>query len=476
MIEKPGLFKSTAWYGIGNLFSRFTGFLLLPFYSNILTTAEFGNYALVMSIYAILAVLFQVGLQSSFAKFYFDVNDEGKRKELFSTIFNSVLIVSALISTIIILFSSKVSSIFLGRNDLSSLIVLMIIALFIDTITYHILLLLKTEEKSQKVVLLTAIYAFANLFLNLFFVLYLRLGVEGILLAQCVAGIFLLLMLLPEFVSFYKFSLSTALLKRLLIFSFPLFLAGIFTTFVDVVDRFFIDYFFDKEMVGIYSFSYRIAIVMNLFVISFRTAWVPYSLRIYKTGDYENDFGRGIEKLLVVSIILILCVSLFTDDMFNITISGISLFQQDFYKGIAIIPIVMIGYLFNGIASYYSFYPYVTGKTLHFLYSDLLSFIVNVVLNFTLIPHYGIIGAAIATLCSFAAGGGYLFFISYKKIKINYRKNNLILIITIGLLFLSIGLYIKLLIFDLILIIAYLLLLKYRLKISLSELFKKIKN
>lgn len=475
-MQKPGLFKSTAWYGIGNLFSRFIGFLLLPLYSNVLLTEEFGYYALIMSVYAVLSVFFQLGLQSAFAKFYFEAKDDKSKKNLFSTLFNSVIIISFFLSLVVILFSSELSYAVLGKEEFSSLFMIMIAALLIDTITYHIQLLLKTEEKSRKIVIITSIYAAFNFIFNLFFVVYYRQGVEGILLSQLLSGIFLFFMLFNVGKNYFQIKIDTVLLKKLFIFSFPLFLAGIFTTLVDVIDRFFLDYFFDKETVGVYSFAYRIALVMNLFVISFRTAWVPFSLRVYKTGDYQNDFTNGLEKLVTVSILLTLFVSLFIDDIFNAAEYGFTIFSQEYKTGIIIIPVIMLGYFFNGIASYYSFYPYISGKTTHFLYSDLIAFSVNVFFNLLLIPLYCMMGAAIATLLSFIGGASYLFIISYEKIMIPYRKSKLTIIILSGLLFLLFGLYFSKIIIDAALIFVFILIVKHQLKINIKDLFRKFIN
>ena len=74
------LSKSVAWYGIGNIFIRSVSFILLPFYSNLISTAEFGNYALLMSVYAIISVLYQFGMHGTLNKFYIE---EQKQSMLF---------------------------------------------------------------------------------------------------------------------------------------------------------------------------------------------------------------------------------------------------------------------------------------------------------------------------------------------------------------------------------------------------------
>ena len=87
MNKRPGLSYSTFLYGLGNLFVRSINFILLPLYSNLITTEEFGNYSLIMSFYAIASVFYQAGLSSGLTGFYIQKKNYSG-KEIFSTIFN----------------------------------------------------------------------------------------------------------------------------------------------------------------------------------------------------------------------------------------------------------------------------------------------------------------------------------------------------------------------------------------------------
>ena len=88
------LFKSTFLYTIGNIFARSLSFLLLPLYSNLISVEEFGNYALIMSGYVIIAAIYQGGLHAGFSKYYLEENSDSNRKNIFSTLFSFVFIIS----------------------------------------------------------------------------------------------------------------------------------------------------------------------------------------------------------------------------------------------------------------------------------------------------------------------------------------------------------------------------------------------
>ena len=150
MVKKTSLSKATAWYTIGNLFVRSVSFLLLPLYSNLISTEEFGNYALLMSLYAVIAVFYQSGLQSALSKYYLEEQSEGRRKEIFSTILNATGIIGVILTVIIFLLSGWISFEAVGSSGYSGLIQIIFAALFFESITFITLHLLRTKGTCQE--------------------------------------------------------------------------------------------------------------------------------------------------------------------------------------------------------------------------------------------------------------------------------------------------------------------------------------
>src|SRR4030066_32788 len=176
-----------------------------------------------------------------------------------------------------------------------------------------------------------------------------------------------------------------------------------------------------------------------LVFILFRAAWMPYALNKFKEGNYRENFGKILIKVLAIGVFILLTVSFFADDMFGVKLFGKYLFNPIYKAGLIILPYVVIGYIFNSLASFYSLYPFTANKSYHFLISDGLGIISNLVFNFILIPIYGLLGAGIATSISFTIAAGYLYFISKDRIEILYPKQEIIVICTAGILFLLVG-------------------------------------
>ncbi|MDR3609091.1 MAG: polysaccharide biosynthesis C-terminal domain-containing protein [Ignavibacteriaceae bacterium] len=469
-MNNTSLSRSVIWYSLGNIFIRSVSFFFLPLYSNLIRAADFGNYSLLMSVYAILLVVYQLGMFNAMNKFFIEESSAARRKLIFSSILNSILITGVFLTLLFSILSSRLSHIIFNKYDFSSLLTFVFISIFFETINAYILYLLKTMEMAKKAVSYTALGAILNLVLNIILVYYLRLSIAGIIYSQLISVFILCLILSYLIKDNYVFRIDKDILKVVIKFSIPILFASLFTAGSNVADRFILNIFAGREEVGLYSFAYRIAIVMNIFVASFYAAWNPHSLNLYYKKDYESSFGVTLNKLVASCCLILLTVSLLTRYLFDINIYGISLFNPGYKAGIIIIPIVMTGYIFNGISLFYTVYPTVANKTHHILLANLTAFALNIGLNFLLIPRFGMVGAAISTLTGFLFSSFYLFFVSRKAIIIEYQYRELIIIIITVVLFLIIGLSSKNIFIDLLLILLYLFTLQFFAKIRINQI------
>mgnify|MGYP001277112085 CR=1 FL=1 len=464
--------KSVAWYGIGNFFIRALSILLLPLYSNLLSIEEFGNFALLMSIYSIGVVIYQFGMQSALNKFFIEEKSEEKKKLIFSSIFNSIILIGILCTSVLWFTAPQISLLIFDSLNQSEIIKLIIVVIFLETFTFFILYLLKTKGLAKKSVFFTILGGIINLLLNIILVYQYRLGVMGIVLAQLITAVVLLIFSIKVIREDYELKIDKEIFKVVLKFSFPLLLANLLTVGVNVADRFILNTLIGRDEVGIYSFSYRIAIVMNVFVVSFSNAWHPHSLNLFYSNEYRETFGKTLTKLIALSCVLLLVVSLFSQYLFELNVFNINIFNSAYKGGVIVIPLVMIGYLFNGLSMFFTVYPSVSNKTFHFLISDIIAFGSNLILNFFLIPRIGIMGAAYATAIGFLLGAAYLFIISRKEIKIDYQKKELLIIVFVALGALFVGLKLMNIYLSISLILIYIFILQRFVKIKFNQIFK----
>ncbi len=281
---------------------------------------------------------------------------------------------------------------------------------------------------------------FINLALNLILILKLKMGIEAIFIANLAASIFSFVALTPDIFKNLHFKVDKEILKKMIYFGLPYLPASISSTIVQVIDRPLVQAMTNTETLGIYSANYKLGIFMMLFVTMFNFAWQPFFLTNAKEENAKQLFSKILTLFLLIASVIWIVLSLFVDEFARWQfLPGRSIIGKDFLSGLPIVPIILLGYLFNGL--YYNFQVglYIEEKTKYFPVVTGLGAIVNIGVNFLLIPIWGIMGAAIATLAAYIVMAVSLFLFSQKVYKIHYEYARIFKII--GLLFATCFLY-----------------------------------
>ena len=138
MIEKiKELTKDTAIYGISTIVGRFFGFLLVPFYTNIFSTYEFGVFSNIYAYIAFLNIVFIYGMDAAFLK-YSSVAQEKEKKKVFSTPYIFVTLTTLLFSLILFLAKGNLSDAMSVPSDYSYLLNYVILILIFEILFFII--------------------------------------------------------------------------------------------------------------------------------------------------------------------------------------------------------------------------------------------------------------------------------------------------------------------------------------------------
>ena len=477
MSKQAGIIRNVLSYTTANILLKAVNFLLLPLISHYINPHDFGIYSLCIAGYTILLTVISGGLYSTLTKFYLDAKDEAHKKKVFSFLFLSVSAISFAGAILLYMFATPLSVIVSGTILYTHMVRLFALLLLVEGCFGLLLQLQKTKEEVGKAIFYTITNASLSIILTFIFVVNLQYGIYGLVLAQLIATISAFLLMtfyLGKNLTFERMSIQ---IKGMLLFSMPLIVAGLLTTLTDLADRFILDHFFDADKVGVYSFSYRIANIMYLFVVSFRTAWTPHAIQVYEEGNYSTHFGKVFTKYIFISLLIFLSVSLLIPQLFQLKIQqNVSLFNPSYMPGLQIIPIVLLGYLFSGIVSFNSIFPYVSGKSSYFLITDGIAFVINIALNFILIPVCGLMGAAVATLVSFVIPSLFMYLVSRREIKVEYERNTLLLFSLLSALFFITGSYAQNVIVNIVLLILFMYLGKLRMKITIGDMFRLVRG
>lgn len=431
---QKGIFAHTFLYSTGNFLTRGLNFILLPIYSHYISPPEFGVYSVIISIVTIASTILNLGLPSIFVKNLSEFETASAKRKFISNVISGITALSIPILIFVVIFSKKISWIVIGSETYDREIILGILSVFSLNYSYYFSAFFIAEQNSKRFVFVNSISALINFILNVFLIVVLKSGIDGIFISQILSSIVLILLAKDVVKNFFHFEIDLKYLNPILISSLPLLFSGIFTIVVELIDRFIVLKLLGEEQAGIYSFGYRIALIYNLFILSFKSAWIPHYFQLKGIDEEEKSkhIGRVFTKLVYLSAVLILTIQIIIKILFSTDFISFQIFNSAYKSSQSFIIYVMLGYFFSLMMAFYSIAPYKFNKTNHFLIADLLAMITNLVFNFLLIPEFGLIGAALATMFAFMIGALYLFLFSNQKIKVEYQSSLLVPIIMIS--------------------------------------------
>ncbi len=425
--EIKRLTAHTSVYGITNILARSLSFILLPIHTRILTTpAEYGIAVIIFAFIGFVNVMYMHGIDTAFLRFYVLKEKGFTHQNVFSTAFFSVLGISTLLSIGILLFSDYFSVLCFESPEYSHIIKYTAGILFFDALAVLPFLTMRAEERSLTFMLLKLINISMTTGLNLYFVM--QRGVEGIFIANLISSAATFLLVSPIIIKKLTFDLSSTVYKEIMSFGLPYIIPGISIISMELIDRFFIERILGESVAGVYGAGYKLAMAMSIAVAAFRFAWHPFFLSIANKKNARNIYARVLTYFVATSGWIYLIIVYFIYDIisFEIPFIGGYLIKQDYWDGIAIVPVCMLAYIFYGIYTNFVVGIYIKKKSVFLAGITGFSALLNMALNFYLVPIYGMMGAATAKVVSYAYMAFLLLVVTQKIYSIQYEYKRII--------------------------------------------------
>jgi O-antigen/teichoic acid export membrane protein len=432
------LTKDTAIYGISTMVGRFLNFFLVPLYTNIFSPADYGIVQLIYAYTAILNIIFIYGLDSAYLKFA-SFKDLGDEKDNFSTPYLAVFTTSLLISFLIVINAHGIGATLSIPSEYIYLIYMSAAILFLDANVVIPFLKLRLDRRAKTFSLYRITNISVNIVLNVYLIVILHWGIEAIIIGNLAASAVSLLLVLTTIFKNFKPKFHRLLFKRMLKFGLPFLPAGFAVMLVQVIDVPILQKLTDLGTVGIYKANYKLGIFMMLFVNMFQFAWQPFFLQNAKEPNAKEMFSKILTYFTLVGSMILIVLSLFINDLAQLKIAGFSLIGPEYWSGLHIVPIVLLAYLINGMYSVFTAGIYIEEKSIYVPLITGTGAIVNVIVNFLLIPVLGITGAALATLASYLVMAFGYYFVTQKFFNVKYELKRIghifIAVILVGILY-----------------------------------------
>lgn len=367
-----------------------------------------SDYGIISSLYifgTVLTILFTLSIPRALYRVYYDYKTDIEKRQLVGTSIISVFFIAILSLLLLLIFSPIIGNIYASISFYPYFLYTILAILFI---AFHSIpqALLQINEKALTFISLNIALFFIKSFFILYNVAFLKKGAIGYLEADLLTDLIFIPLYYFSIRNHISLSWNFPMLKNLLLFSIPI-IPGMLSAWVlNLSDRIFIERNFDAVQVGIYSLGYQIAGLVLLFTSAFKSAYDPYFYKIANTDD-SNTAKEKLYKTNYIFVLILLFVT-FMVAFFSKEVVQI-FFSEKYSISAQVIPIVLLGYLFSQNSALLNNMVYQMKKTKVVMYITLFSALVNIGLNFILIPKFGIMGAAWTTAFSFLV----MFVLSY---------------------------------------------------------------
>ncbi len=416
------LFTDTLIYGVSSVLARFINYLLVPLHTKVFSTGQYGVIGLIYAATAFLNVLFTFGMESAYLRYG---KDRRETRDVFKTVQSALLLTSTLLALLLWLFSPLIMPLIELLPETEAVYLMMIGILWFDTLGIVPFAELRLVRKAWLYAVLRTVHVIINIFLNLYLILGLDMGIEAVFIANLAASGLVTLALWLITSDLLKGTFNKAVLKKMALFGLPFVPAGLGFVVNEMIDRFFLGNYLDAEtaaalygagtapieVVGIYSACYKLAAFMLLLIQMFRMAWQPFFLQHSEDDDAPALFADTFLYFNIAAAAVFLGVALFVEKIVQIRIPFLDayLIAPEFWEGLAIVPVILAAYWFHGWYMNFSAGIFIREKTAVLPKITLIGAAVTVIANLALIPFFGMMGSAWATLFSYALMALLLF-------------------------------------------------------------------
>lgn len=434
------LLKDISIYSLGGILNKGVMFLLLPLYTRVLQPADYGKLELVYLVGSILAMLYGLRLELGYNRIYFQSKDDNYRKTLFATgqVFN--LVSSIVFATLIISNSQWVAEKIFEFPEGEFFLKLIVLVTIFEIMTQIPFNNLRVRRKAKSFVVYNLIRLIIVTGFTIYFVAFASKGVAGILYAKIIGDAIIMLALYYETRHEYVLRFSSVQLKTMLVFSVFLIPSNLSALILNMSNRYFLQEYQSLDDVGLYSLGAKLAgVIPFLFTEPIKKAFTPFlfdqienPLQCKKTlADFSLIFLAG---LSVVS----LFVSLFSRELIMV------MSDQSYAGSHNIVFVLSISYLFLGLSGIIVSGIQITKKTWIVAVIWPVSAIITVFLNVWLIPGYGRMGAAYATLLSVVFINISYFYVLHKIYPVTFEYFKFLKILLLLVIFNYAGSWVEL--------------------------------
>lgn len=410
------LLMHSSIYGLGTMISQAVSFIMLPIYTRHLTPKDYGILEMIDTTNMLIGIAVTIGIGRGMSRFYYEEENSDYRNQVISTTYGISFAITIMLFPILYFLSPYFSQLIFSTLEYKQYFSISFFSLFMGAITDIGLIYYRLEKQPVHFITVSITRLISLIILNIIFIVYLHLGVMGILLSTLLSRITYSLIISTAILWKTKFRFSLKIAKKLISFCAPLIPANLFSTLIKQSDKYFVLYLMTVADAGIYSLSLKLGNAVHILItVPFIMAYIPRRFEIMKKPDAVQTYAQIFTYFSFLFILIGLSISVLIPEIIRIMATS------DFYEAEQYIPLVVFSMYIFACQYHFDFGIEYSKKTKYFAYINVIIAGLHLSLNFFLISNYGIWGAVCASIIVLGFQSIFYLLISQKFYRIDYE-------------------------------------------------------
>ena len=419
------LARHSAIYGLGAVVARLIGVFLLPIVTRYLPhpRRDLGAIETLLALAIVLVTVLRAGISMAFFRFYFDADDERGRVTVVRTCFWYTMAAATAGLVAGVALAGPISQVLFSTGDRAGLVRAAFVFLWAQMNYEQLTSLFRVEERSYSYVAATLANVIITVGATILLVAVWDKGATGVVVGNFTGTLAVYFVLLAYRRYQLGLEFDRPLFRQMQRFGLPLVPSGLALWVIDLSDRFFLVRMKGLGETGLYSVGVRVSTAILLLLIAVRTAWPGFAYSIRDDEEAKRTYGFVLTYVLYLACWMSLALSLLAPWIVRL------LTVPALYAGSRVVPLLVFGgtafIAFNlmsigiGRAKRTQFNWVVTGAAA----------LVNVGLNFALIPPFGMMGAAVSTLVAYVVMFAGMTFRAQRVFAVPYQWRRIAIVV-----------------------------------------------
>jgi O-antigen/teichoic acid export membrane protein len=425
------LAQQTLAYGLSGLIVPIVGLITLPIFARVFTRGQYGLVEIGTAMSAVALTLTDAGLTAAALRSFYDyrAHEEKQRRSVLLTAFSSTIVLSIVVAAVLIAFRDQVAEWVFNRSGEGELVVIIAVSIPALNAVRFVSEIMRVRLQAHRYLVTAVLTAVVTTALGVFGVLALGWRVEGVFVAALVGNTVGALYGFAVVRGGLAGEFSRPELRRMLAYGLPLVPSAIAAWALSLVDRIILARLGSLSQVGEYAIANRLASLLMIGVTAFLLALTPFLFATYSEDAEQEKAARG-RILTYLTFILSLgglTLTLFARELLELVAPRF----DDAYLAVGPLALGTTAY---GIAVVLTTGISLARRTMYLAVLGVAAAVVNIGLNFALIPPFGIVGSALATTAGFGVLALSYYWVSQRIYPTPYEPAKVLITLAIGTL------------------------------------------